>query len=223
MSDTAILPEGIPSHLQPGTLIAGKYRLEAEIGRGSMGSVYRAVHVTLGQRVAIKLISAEHLQSSEARRRFSVEAKAAAKLRSRHVVQVYDVTSQGDLLAIAMELVEGKTLRAAITAGTPWQDMLAICMRAGRGLAAAHAAKLIHRDYKPENVLCANDGRVLVGDFGLARLDGATPIVPSDAAPTTTTLAGTPSQLPPRATLVIQLVPWRRIAATARAPMTKTR
>src|SRR5689334_24839326 len=90
MSDTAILPEGMPSHIRPGLVIAGKYRLEEQIGRGSMGTVYRAVHVTLGQRVAVKLISAEHSQSVEARRRFSTEAKAVAKLRSRHVVQVYD-------------------------------------------------------------------------------------------------------------------------------------
>src|SRR6188768_661472 len=111
MSDTAILSQGIPSHIQPGLVIGGKYRLEEEIGRGSMGTVYRAVHVTLGQRVAIKLISSEHSQSTEARQRFSVEAKAAAKLRSRHVVQVIDdgETPQGNPY-IVLEYLDGETL-----------------------------------------------------------------------------------------------------------------
>ena len=69
MSETVASTQGLPSHIRPGLIVAGKYRLEAEIGRGSMGTVYRAVHVTLGKRVAIKLISAEHLPSTEARKR----------------------------------------------------------------------------------------------------------------------------------------------------------
>jgi tetratricopeptide (TPR) repeat protein len=185
--------ESIP--VVEGTL--GRYEVQGEIGRGNMGVVVRAFDPELARSIAIKILAPKWAHGRDARDRLRREAQAMARLSHPNVVQVYDVTSQGDLLAIAMELVEGKTLRAAITAGTPWQDMLAICMRAGRGLAAAHTAKLIHRDYKPENVLCANDGRVLVGDFGLARLDGATPIVPSDAAPTTTTLAGTPAYIAP--------------------------
>src|SRR5882724_3827175 len=111
MSDTVGLTQGLPSRIQPGFVIGGKYRLEEEIGKGSMGTVYRAVHVTLGQRVAIKLISGEHLQSLEARKRFSVEAKAAAKLRSRHVVQVYDdgETPEGNPY-IVLEYLDGETL-----------------------------------------------------------------------------------------------------------------
>jgi serine/threonine protein kinase len=94
--------------------------------------------------------------------------------------------SHGDTIFIAMELVEGETLRDHVSTPRCWRDTLDICTRAGRGLAAAHAAKLIHRDYKPENVLCAADGRVVVSDFGLARLDDDDP--PSSAP----TLAGTP-------------------------------
>ncbi|HXK17108.1 MAG TPA: protein kinase, partial [Polyangiaceae bacterium] len=111
MSETVGLTAGLPGHIGPGLIIGGKYRLEEEIGKGSMGTVYRAVHVTLGQRVAIKLISGEHLQSVEARKRFSVEAKAAAKLRSRHVVQVYDdgETPEGNPY-IVLEYLDGETL-----------------------------------------------------------------------------------------------------------------
>src|SRR5689334_12212970 len=111
MSDTVVLAPGLPSHIGPGSLIAGKYRLEQQIGRGSMGTVFRAVHVTLGQRVAIKLISSEHSQSTEARQRFTTEAKAVAKLRSRHVVQVYDdgETPEGNPY-IVLEYLDGETL-----------------------------------------------------------------------------------------------------------------
>lgn len=180
MSDTAILPEGIPSHLQPGTLIAGKYRLEVEIGRGSMGSVYRAVHVTLGQRVAIKLISAEHLQSSEARRRFSVEAKAAAKLRSRHVVQVYDdgETPEGNPY-IVLEYLEGETLEQRLERehDIPLVDATRIVAHVGRALARAHAEGVVHRDLKPANIFLVKSEDDEVGwiakvlDFGIAKLD----------------------------------------------------
>src|SRR6478736_2845962 len=90
MSETIAMTRGLPSTICEGVILGGKYRLEREIGRGTMGTVWSAVHLTLGQRVAIKLIAAEHAQASEARQRFSTEAKAAARLRSRYVVQVYD-------------------------------------------------------------------------------------------------------------------------------------
>ena len=177
-----------------GTL--GRYQVERELGRGNMGVVVRAYDPELARAVAVKILAPKWAHGRDARERLRREAQAMARLSHPNVVQVYDVTSQGELLAIAMELVEGTTLRDAITAGTSWQDLLAICIRAGRGLAAAHAAKLIHRDYKPENVLCAS-GRVVVSDFGLARLDDVPPTIPRDSAPTTTTLAGTPAYIAP--------------------------
>ena len=180
MSDTAILSEGIPSHIQPGLVIAGKYRLEQEIGRGSMGIVYRAVHVTLGQRVAIKLISAEHLQSSEARQRFSVEAKAAAKLRSRHVVQVYDdgETPEGNPY-IVLEYLEGETLEQRMERehDLPLVDAVRIVAHVSRALARAHAHGIVHRDLKPANIFLVKSEDDEVGwiakvlDFGIAKLD----------------------------------------------------
>src|SRR3954471_3003413 len=180
MSETVALTQGLPSHIGPGVVIGGKYRLEAEIGRGSMGTVYRAVHVTLGQRVAIKLISAEHLQSTEARKRFAVEAKAAAKLRSRHVVQVYDdgETSEGNPY-IVLEYLEGETLEQRLERDhdVPLADAVRIVAHVGRALARAHAQGIVHRDLKPANIfLVKNDddeagwiAKVL--DFGIAKLE----------------------------------------------------
>src|SRR4051812_43254771 len=111
MSEGSAQPAGLASHVKAGLIIGGKYQLEQEIGRGSMGAVFRAVHLSLGQRVAIKLISPEHSQSAEARKRFSVEAKAAATLRSRHVVQVIDDGETPDGTPyIVLEYLEGETL-----------------------------------------------------------------------------------------------------------------
>src|SRR6478752_2337523 len=155
MSETVGLSTGLPVHIQPGLIIAGKYRLEQEIGRGSMGTVFRAVHVTLGQRVAIKLISAEHSQSTEARKRFSVEAKAAAKLRSRHVVQVIDDGETPDGTPyIVLEYLEGETLeqRLETTHDLPLADAVRIVNHVGRALARAHAQGIVHRDLKPANI-----------------------------------------------------------------------
>jgi len=180
MSDTAILDAGVPSHIRPGLVIAGKYRLEEEIGRGSMGTVYRAVHVTLGQRVAIKLISGEHLQSSEARKRFSVEAKAAAKLRSRHVVQVYDdgETPEGNPY-IVLEYLEGETLEQRLERehDVPLSEAVRIVAHVARALARAHAQGIVHRDLKPANVFLVKSEDDEIGwiakvlDFGIAKLD----------------------------------------------------
>jgi eukaryotic-like serine/threonine-protein kinase len=202
MSDTAILSEGVPSHIQPGFVIAGKYRLEQEIGRGSMGTVYRAVHVTLGQRVAIKLISGEHLQSTEARKRFSVEAKAAAKLRSRHVVQVYDdgETPEGNPY-IVLEYLEGETLEQRLERehDLPLVDAVRIVAHVGRALARAHAHGIVHRDLKPANIFLVKSEDDEVGwiakvlDFGIAKLDN-----PSEKGTTQAgTVLGTPLFMSP--------------------------
>jgi serine/threonine-protein kinase len=180
MSETVALTEGLPSHIGPGLVIAGKYRLEQQIGRGSMGTVYRAIHVTLGQRVAIKLISLEHSQSAEARKRFSIEAKAVAKLRSRHVVQVYDdgETPEGNPY-IVLELLEGETLEQRIERehDIPLVDAARIVSHVGRALARAHAQGIVHRDLKPANIFLVRTEDDEVGwlakvlDFGIAKLD----------------------------------------------------
>ena len=170
----------------------GRYEVLGEIGRGSMGVVVRAHDPELDRTVAVKLLAPKLWHGAAARERLRREAQAMARLSHPNVVQVYDVTAFGDALAITMELVEGSTLRAAI--GRPWRETLALCIAAGRGLAAAHAARLIHRDFKPENVLISGD-RVVVSDFGLARIDQTA--APARTPVTATTLAGTPAYMAP--------------------------
>jgi tetratricopeptide (TPR) repeat protein len=133
----------------------------------------------------------------DARDRLRREAQAMARLTHPNVVTVYDVATHDSSIFIAMELVEGGTLRDYVRTPRSWRDTLGVCVSAGRGLAAAHGAKLIHRDYKPENVLCGDDGRIVVSDFGLARLDDDRPVVDRAAPATVTTLAGTPAYMAP--------------------------
>ncbi|HTM20129.1 MAG TPA: serine/threonine-protein kinase, partial [Kofleriaceae bacterium] len=159
---------GGPDLLPPGERV-GRYLIEARLGMGGMGVVYAARDPDLDRRVAIKLLRSGAV---EAGARLLREGKALARLRHPNVVAVHDLgLHRGDVF-IAMELVDGTTLR------TWWEarrqgEVLAVLVDAGRGLAAAHAAGLIHRDFKPENVLVGRDGSVRVTDFGLARLDGA--------------------------------------------------
>jgi tetratricopeptide (TPR) repeat protein len=165
----------------------GRYEVLREIGRGSMGVVVRAYDPELARAVAVKILSPRLWDGSDARDRLRREAQAMARLTHPNVVTVYDVATHDDSLCIAMELVEGETLRDWVTAPRPWRETLRVCILAGRGLAAAHAAKLVHRDYKPENVLLAADGRVAISDLGLAR----------DARDATPTLAGSPAYMAP--------------------------
>ena len=175
---------------QPTTLVrgacVGRYVIIDFIGRGGMGVVYEAYDPELSRRIALKLVRV----ADGARRgragshdRILREAQALAQLSHPNVIAVYDVGSFDDAVFIAMELVEGNTLRAWRREQKPTrQEILAVFIAAGRGLAAAHAAHMIHRDFKPDNVLIGSDGRVRVVDFGLAR---ATEMVdPSEGADT---------------------------------------
>jgi tetratricopeptide (TPR) repeat protein len=159
--------------LQPGTPV-GRYVLRARIGEGGMGVVYAAHDPELDRVVALKVLRADAAGDPAAvRTRVQREAQALARLADPHVVAVYDVGASDHGIFIAMELVEGETLRAWLRAPRPWRAVLATFIAAGRGLEAAHRAGLIHRDFKPDNVLVGNDGRVRVTDFGLARLIGS--------------------------------------------------
>ena len=180
MSESVAVTRGLPSTIAEGEILGGKYRLEREIGRGSMGTVWSAVHLTLGQRVAIKLISAEHAQSAEARARFSTEAKAAARLRSRYVVQVYD---DGETTAgtpyIVLEYLDGETLEQRLERerDLPLNDAVRIMRHVARALSRAHASGIVHRDLKPANVFLTQSEDDEVGwlakvlDFGIAKLE----------------------------------------------------
>jgi serine/threonine protein kinase len=150
----------------------GRYRVLGRIGAGGMGVVYKAHDPELARDVAVKLMNTDAVADSDAehaRGRLVREARAMARLAHPNVIHVYDVGTVEDGVFIAMELVEGESLGAWVKGETrPWKDVLARFVEAGRGLAAAHDAGVIHRDFKPENVLCGVDGRVRVGDFGLA-------------------------------------------------------
>lgn len=155
----------------------GPYRVERTIGAGAMGVVYAAADPITGQRVAVKLMHPRSYyarQSSTASRRTDAwlrnEARALARLSHPNVVRVYGIGSERGRPYMAMELVEGQTLAAWLAQGDHgWEKTLQVCVDAAQGLAAAHRAGVLHGDFKPDNVMVARDGRVLVMDFGLAR------------------------------------------------------
>jgi len=159
-----------------GIVIAGKYRVERLLGHGGMGSVWAGRHVTLGQLVAIKFVHPKLADSSEARRRFDNEAKAAARLKSRHAVAVYDhgVTDAGQPY-IVMEYLDGESLERALRrrGKLPLSEVVQIVVQSARALSAAHEAHIVHRDLKPDNVMLVQRGAdadfVKVLDFGMAR------------------------------------------------------
>ncbi len=162
--------------------VAGRYVLAKILGRGGMGTVYLARDLVLGRDVALKL---HHVGSGNAR--LQREAVAMAKLAHPNVVTVYDVGTVGDRTYVAMEYVQGTdgpvTLRGYLATPRSWRETLTVLLEAGTGLAAAHAAGLTHRDFKPDNVLVGADGRARVSDFGLAHLTSRAPAAASATPP----------------------------------------
>ncbi len=153
-------------------VLGGRYALGRRLGAGGMGVVYEAHDPQLDRPVAVKLLHPEASADARARARMVREARALAKLSHPHVIQVYDVGDEAEQVFVAMELVPGQTLgkrAAALREQGDWRAILDLYLDAGRGLAAAHEAGLVHRDFKPENVLVGDDGRARVLDFGLAR------------------------------------------------------
>jgi Tol biopolymer transport system component len=190
-----------PSDALPeGTLLEQRFEIMRLLGTGGMGSVYVARDLELGREVAIKLHRA-HGGGERLKR----EAIAMARLAHPNVVAVFEVGQLDDLSFVVMEYVPGSTLRAwGAARARPWRDVIAMMIAAGEGLAAAHDAGLVHRDFKPENVLVGADGRPRVGDFGLARdtdsVDEAPPERSSqELGPMTQAGAvlGTPFYMPP--------------------------
>jgi tetratricopeptide (TPR) repeat protein len=176
--------------------IVGRYVLLAELGRGGMGVVHRAYDPELERHVAIKLLRCDRGEAGGQRARHELlrEARALAELAHPNVVRVFDVGTRDERVWLAMELVEGADLSRWIRARSrEWPEVVEVLAQAGRGLAAAHAAGIVHRDFKPSNVLVGRDGRVRVTDFGLAQRD-----VDDDAAPLSeSSVAGTPPYLAP--------------------------
>jgi serine/threonine protein kinase/beta-lactam-binding protein with PASTA domain len=154
-----------------GRILDGRYRVEARIARGGMATVYRALDTRLDRVVALKVMHQLFAENDQFVARFIREAKSAARLSHPNVVAVYDQGEDGGYVFLAMEYVHGRTLRDLLrerTRLTP-AEALSVLEPVLAALSAAHAAGLVHRDVKPENVLLADDGRVKVADFGLAR------------------------------------------------------
>ncbi len=153
----------------------GKYRILEVLGRGGMGIVYRARDPVLQRDVALKVLPRPLLQSTEAVQRFLIEARAAASISHPNVASVYDVLHEDELCYLVMELVSGGNASQRLQSGNlPWGEATSIVIAACQGLSAAHQAKLIHRDIKPNNLMLAEDGSVKLVDFGLAKaLKGA--------------------------------------------------
>jgi len=146
----------------------GRFRILEVLGQGGMGIVHVGYDDRLDRRVAIKLLHGG--ASAAGTRRLLREAQAMAQVAHPNVVPIYEVIEVGDRVAVVMELVEGRTVSAWLRQeDRPWRAVVDIFCSAGRGLAAAHAAGLVHRDFKSDNVLVGDDGRVRVLDFGLAR------------------------------------------------------
>jgi len=164
----------------------GSYEIIAALGAGGMGEVYSARDTRLGRTVAIKILPAEYSADSEGLHRFEREARSASALNHPNIITIFELGLDGATHFIAMELVEGKTLRELLSAGLlPVQRAIEIAAQAAEGLAKAHEAGIAHRDLKPENLMISHDGFVKILDFGLAKL------APLDGdLSETTTLAG---------------------------------
>jgi tetratricopeptide (TPR) repeat protein len=178
----------------------GRYIVEAVIGRGGMGLVARAYDPVLDRRVAIKLVDTAQVGGSRAgggwRARLRSEAQVMARLRHPNVVAVYDAGSVGELVFVAMELVDGASL-ARWLAEHGRRDALATCIGAGRGLCAAHAAGIVHGDVKPDNILVDRDGRAMIADFGLAQAIADVDVTAPGDPPRQRRLCGTPAYMAP--------------------------
>ena len=158
----------------PGSVVGGRYRVVSKIAQGGMGSVYRAQHTLSRKMVALKVIHAEASADETTRQRFLREVAAPAEIGHRGLVEIYDAGFEGGALFVAMELLEGETLRELFDRGPiPTDRVFSIFLRLLEPLAAAHTAGFVHRDLKPENVFLqrTSDGLELVKllDFGIAR------------------------------------------------------
>ncbi len=154
-----------------GTVLSGRYRLEAKLGSGGMSTVYLARDQTLDRQVAIKVMHGEMSEQADQLERFRQEARAVAKLSHPNVVSVIDAGEDGGHPYIVFEYVEGETLKQRIAreGALDPQEAIAYAIEIGRGLSVAHARRMVHRDIKPQNVLIDSEGRAKLTDFGISR------------------------------------------------------
>jgi serine/threonine-protein kinase len=187
--------------MEPGRVLAGRYKLESRLGEGGFGTIWRAEHLVLAAPVAVKLVDTDVVKDEEQVDRFLREARAAAALRSPHVVQIIDYGVDGEIPFMVMELLEGETLAHRVRGKgklTPTETGR-ILTHVGRAMAKAHAAGIVHRDLKPENVfLVQNEDEEIakVLDFGVAKVE-TTNIAKEGARTRTGSLLGTPYYMSP--------------------------
>jgi len=149
----------------------GPFEILASLGAGGMGEVYRARDSRLGREVAVKVLPVEFASDAERRRRFEQEARSASALNHPNIVTIHEIGSHDSTIYIAMELLEGRTLREILHGDAlPIRKLLDLASQISDGLARAHAAGIVHRDLKPENVMVTRDGVAKILDFGLAKL-----------------------------------------------------
>ncbi len=155
----------------------GRYEIVAELGKGTMGVIYKATDPLLNRVVAIKTInmSLDHNEMAEYEARFYQEAKAAGGLNHPNIVTIYDIGKSGNVAYMAMELLEGEELRALMTPGKPQPVARAVDVAAqvAEGLGYAHRLEVVHRDIKPANIMIVRDGLAKIADFGIARMRSA--------------------------------------------------
>ena len=161
--------------LRPGTELAGKYKIADVVGRGGMGIVYKADDIQLKRSVALKFLPPELIQDEEARVRFVLEAQTAAALSHPNICTIHEINEEDERSFIAMEYVEGKSLRAKLEKGPlEEQEALNIAIQLAEGLDEAHKKGIIHRDIKSANVMVTEKGQAKIMDFGLAKVKGGT-------------------------------------------------
>lgn len=196
------MPDRLPG-LEPGTLIAERFRIDERLGAGGYGTVYRATQLSIDRPVALKILHSDLAHREEVAARFEREARLASRVRHPNAVSVIDFGSDGDRLYLAMEYVEGPSLRRVLKRDgpMPWREVLVLADRICAALGAAHALGLVHRDLKPANILLTTiEGarQPVVIDFGLAK------VFEGDEHETLTrpdTMIGTPAYMSPESVM----------------------
>ncbi|KGM57597.1 hypothetical protein N799_05975 [Lysobacter arseniciresistens ZS79] len=183
----------MPLDLVPGTVLAGRFRIESMLGVGGMGVVYRATDDTLGVPVALKLLRPELARRTDAIERFRDELLMARQVSSPHVVRIHDIVRHDDQWLISMDLIDGESLgrRLDRECRLPVHEALRITRQVAEGLGAAHARGVVHRDLKPANILLDASGDAYITDFGVARSLSSSGLTRSGA------VVGTPDYLSP--------------------------
>lgn len=189
--------------LEPGLLVAGKFRLERLLGEGGIGLVYSATHLELDEPIALKFLRREMMQNADIVERFAQEARAAVKLKTEHVARVIDVGRHGDVPFMVMELLQGRDLQRVVTDDGPLPMDLAIelMIHACEALAEAHGRGIVHRDVKPENLfVLERDGLLSLKmlDFGISKVALSGRVSDIDlGARRTATIMGSPYYMSP--------------------------